>query len=168
MRGRRLFNYLFARKRGGKFIIRIEDTDSKRNVAGGEENQLDVFAMARHRLGRGRRCRRRRTVRTGRRSGWICTASTGSELIERGLAYNATARRKSWSGARGADSPRRDAALFRQMPPSDRRGAARLEAEGREPSIRFRVPEGRTIRFDDMVKGRDLLSSPTASAISSS
>ena len=35
-----LFNYLFARNLGGEFIIRIEDTDVKRNVAGGEESQL--------------------------------------------------------------------------------------------------------------------------------
>lgn len=35
-----LFNYLFARHHGGKFIIRIEDTDVKRNVEGGEENQF--------------------------------------------------------------------------------------------------------------------------------
>src|SRR3954466_9093439 len=35
-----LFNYLFARNKGGKFIIRIEDTDKKRNIAGGEESQL--------------------------------------------------------------------------------------------------------------------------------
>jgi len=35
-----IFNYLFARHHGGEFIIRIEDTDVKRNVAGGEENQL--------------------------------------------------------------------------------------------------------------------------------
>ena len=46
-----LFNYLFARNLGGKFIIRIEDTDVKRNVAGGEESQLNVLEMARHRLG---------------------------------------------------------------------------------------------------------------------
>jgi len=26
-----LFNYLFARKTGGKFILRIEDTDKKRS-----------------------------------------------------------------------------------------------------------------------------------------
>jgi len=32
-----IFNYLFARHHGGEFIIRIEDTDVKRNVAGGEE-----------------------------------------------------------------------------------------------------------------------------------
>ena len=35
-----LFNYLFARNQGGKFIIRIEDTDQKRNIEGGEESQL--------------------------------------------------------------------------------------------------------------------------------
>ena len=32
-----LYNYLFARKTGGKFILRIEDTDQKRYVAGAEE-----------------------------------------------------------------------------------------------------------------------------------
>lgn len=35
-----LFNYLFARHHGGDFIIRIEDTDTARNVPGGEESQL--------------------------------------------------------------------------------------------------------------------------------
>ncbi len=32
-----LFNYLFAKKHGGKFILRIEDTDQKRFVPGTEE-----------------------------------------------------------------------------------------------------------------------------------
>ena len=32
-----LFNYLFARHYGGEFIIRIEDTDRKRNLEHGEE-----------------------------------------------------------------------------------------------------------------------------------
>lgn len=32
-----LFNYFFARKHGGKFILRIEDTDSQRFVPGAEE-----------------------------------------------------------------------------------------------------------------------------------
>lgn len=36
-----IFNYLFARHHGGKFIIRIEDTDIGRNVEGGEKSQLD-------------------------------------------------------------------------------------------------------------------------------
>ena len=32
-----LFNYLFAKKQGGKFLLRIEDTDQKRYVPGAEE-----------------------------------------------------------------------------------------------------------------------------------
>ena len=32
-----LYNYLFARQHGGKFILRIEDTDQKRFVSGAEE-----------------------------------------------------------------------------------------------------------------------------------
>src|SRR5699024_9874492 len=36
-----LFNYLFARHNDGEFIIRIEDTDLKRNIERGEESQLE-------------------------------------------------------------------------------------------------------------------------------
>lgn len=36
-----IFNYLFSKHLGGDFIIRIEDTDVKRNVVGGEKSQLD-------------------------------------------------------------------------------------------------------------------------------
>ena len=32
-----LYNYLFAKKHGGDFILRIEDTDQERFVAGAEE-----------------------------------------------------------------------------------------------------------------------------------
>ncbi|WP_071130120.1 glutamate--tRNA ligase [Enterococcus timonensis] len=39
-----LFNYLFARHNGGDFIIRIEDTDLKRNIEDGEKSQLDNLA----------------------------------------------------------------------------------------------------------------------------
>jgi len=36
-----LFNYLFANHYGGKFILRIEDTDIDRNIEDGEKNQID-------------------------------------------------------------------------------------------------------------------------------
>ena len=32
-----LYNYLFARRHGGKMILRIEDTDSQRFVSGAED-----------------------------------------------------------------------------------------------------------------------------------
>lgn len=36
-----LFNYLFARHNKGTFVLRIEDTDQKRNVAGGSQSQME-------------------------------------------------------------------------------------------------------------------------------
>ena len=36
-----LFNYLFAKKNNGEFIIRIEDTDIERNIEKGEESQIE-------------------------------------------------------------------------------------------------------------------------------
>ena len=36
-----LFNYLIAKKNGGDFILRIEDTDSKRTVVGAEDHIKD-------------------------------------------------------------------------------------------------------------------------------
>ena len=38
-----LFNYLFARKLGGTFIIRIEDTDQTRFVTGAEDYILEAL-----------------------------------------------------------------------------------------------------------------------------
>ena len=39
-----LYNYLFARKMGGKFLLRIEDTDQARFVPGAEQYILDSLA----------------------------------------------------------------------------------------------------------------------------
>ena len=38
-----LYNYLFARKNGGAFILRIEDTDQNRFVPGAEEYIVEAF-----------------------------------------------------------------------------------------------------------------------------
>ena len=38
-----LYNYLFARKNGGKFILRIEDTDQSRYVEGAEEYIVEAL-----------------------------------------------------------------------------------------------------------------------------
>jgi len=38
-----LYNYLFAKKQGGDFILRIEDTDSQRFIPGAEEYIVEAF-----------------------------------------------------------------------------------------------------------------------------
>ncbi|MBP6477595.1 MAG: glutamate--tRNA ligase, partial [Chitinophagaceae bacterium] len=42
-----LYNYLFAKKNGGDFIVRIEDTDQSRYVAGAEEYIFDTLKWCR-------------------------------------------------------------------------------------------------------------------------
>ena len=41
-----LYNYLFARKNGGKFILRIEDTDQGRFVPGAEQYIIESLTWS--------------------------------------------------------------------------------------------------------------------------
>ena len=41
-----LYNYLFARSQGGKFILRIEDTDQSRLVPGAMEKMIDMLGWS--------------------------------------------------------------------------------------------------------------------------
>lgn len=149
-----LFNYLFARNTGGKFIIRIEDTDQKRNVEGGELSQLKYLKW----LG----------------IDWDESIDVGGdygpyrqmerldiykkyadELLERGLAY------KCYMTEEELEKEREEQRAKGQVPKYS--GAhrnlteeqiAEFEKEGRKPSIRIRVPENVTYTFFDIVKGK--------------
>ncbi len=46
-----LFNWLYARGRGGKMLLRIEDTDRERSTQAAIDAILDGLDLARHRLG---------------------------------------------------------------------------------------------------------------------
>ncbi|MBB6636529.1 glutamate--tRNA ligase [Cohnella thailandensis] len=148
-----IFNYLFARHHGGEFIIRIEDTDVKRNVAGGEESQLKYLKW----LGVdwdesvdkvGQYGPYRQTERLDiYREYW-------RQLIDNGQAYRCYCTEEELEKEREEQSARGETPRYsgkcRRLSDADR---ARLEAEGRVASVRFRVPEGKTYAFDDMVKG---------------
>jgi len=148
-----LFNYLFARNQQGKFIIRIEDTDIKRNVAGGEENQLTYLKW----LGidwdesidvGGEYGPYRQTERLD------LYRKYAEELIAKGMAYYCYCTEEELEKEREEQSARgempRYSGKHRTLSEEQRQA---YEAEGRIPSIRFLVPEGRTYTFDDMVKG---------------
>ncbi|UQZ33744.1 glutamate--tRNA ligase [Paenibacillus sp. PK3_47] len=148
-----LFNYLFARNLGGKFIIRIEDTDVKRNVAGGEESQLKYLKW----LGvdwdesvdvGGEYGPYRQTERLDLyRIYW-------QDLIDRGLAYRCYCTEEELEAEREEQTARGETPRYsgkhRDLTEEQRLA---FEGEGRVASIRFRVPEDRTYTFDDIVKG---------------
>lgn len=148
-----LFNYLYARKHNGKFIIRIEDTDVKRNVAGGEESQLKYLKW----LGMdwdesvdigGEYGPYRQTERLDiYRKYW-------QDLLDRGLAYRCYCTEEELEREREEQMARGETPRYsgKHRDLTEEQCSA-FEAEGRVASIRFRVPEGKSYTFDDMVKG---------------
>ncbi|OMP67969.1 glutamate--tRNA ligase [Domibacillus epiphyticus] len=148
-----LFNYLYARNLGGKFIIRIEDTDQKRNIEGGEESQLQYLKWlgidwdegpdAGGEYGPYRQSERNDLYK-----------KYYEKLLEEGKAYKCYCTAEELEAEREAQQERNEIAGYsgkcRHLTQEEQ---AALEAEGRRPSIRFRVPEGETIAFNDMVKG---------------
>lgn len=148
-----LFNYLYAKHFDGKFIIRIEDTDEKRNVEGGEESQLKFLKW----LGvewdegadvGGNYGPYRQMERLDIYNQYV------NELLERGLAYKCYMTEEELEQEREEQIANSQAPKYggkhRNLTPEQ---MAAYEAEGRKPSIRFRVPDNVTYTFEDMVRG---------------
>ncbi|UFT99473.1 glutamate--tRNA ligase [Radiobacillus kanasensis] len=147
-----LFNYLFARHLGGDFIIRTEDTDDKRNVEGGEESQLNFLKWLGIEWDEGADIGGaygpyRQTERLDIYNKYV------EELLERGLAY------KCYMTEEELEQEREEQKAQGKVPKYS--GAHRdlteeqikqFESEDRKPSIRFRVPEGKTYQFKDIVR----------------
>lgn len=140
-----LFNWLYARKYGGQFLLRIEDTDKARST---EESTRAIFeglewlgldwdeevvyqsqGLERHRRDA------QRLLEAGSAYRCFCTPA---ELEEQRKA--AEARKESFKYDRRCDRLAADE-------------VARRVAAGVPFALRFRVPEG-TTEWDDLVHGR--------------
>jgi nondiscriminating glutamyl-tRNA synthetase len=148
-----LFNYLFARNKGGKFIIRIEDTDKKRNIEGGEESQLKYLKW----LG----IDWDESVDVGGEYGPYRQSERNeiykkyyNQLVEEGHAYKCYCTEEEIEAEREEQSARGETPHYsgkcRHLTAEE---CSQHESKGLRPSIRFKVPEGKTYTFDDMVKG---------------
>lgn len=149
-----LFNYLYARNRGGKFIIRIEDTDKKRNIEGGEQSQLKYLQW----LG----IDWDESVDVGGEYGPYRQSERNhiyekynQELFEKGLAYKCYCTEEELEAEREEQAARNETPHYsgkcRHLTPEQQE---QFEKEGRQPSLRFKVPAGKIIAFEDMVKGQ--------------
>lgn len=148
-----LFNYLFAKNQGGKFIIRIEDTDKKRNIAGGEESQLKYLRW----LG----IDWDESVDVGGEYGPYRQSERNDiykkyyeELLEKGLAYKCYCTEEELEKEREEQISRGETPMYSgkhaNLTVEEQK---ELEAKGLKASIRFRVPANKEYRFFDMVKG---------------
>jgi len=154
-----LFNWLFARKHGGQFILRIDDTDQGRNQPEALQPILDGFRW----LG----------------LNWDEGAEVGGphgpyyqserldryqeavrQLLDRGLAYwdyatpeETDAERKEHDArikAKAATGPYIYSRRWMAETDADRK---RFEAEGRKGAVKVKMPREGVCRFRDHVRG---------------
>ena len=148
-----LFNWLFARRHGGRFLLRIDDTDAQRNVAEALQPILEGFRW----LG----------------IDWDEGPDVGGPYApyyqsQRGDRYRAEVKRLVACGAAYRDyatteeiraereTAQREKRRFlysrRWMAETDA-DAAPFEAEGRRPAIRLKMPRDGVCAFHDLVRG---------------
>jgi len=148
-----LFNWLFARRYGGSFIVRIEDTDITRKVEDAEKGILDSLRWLELDWDEG--------PEVGGDYGPYYQSqrlelykSAAEKLITQGDAYYCYCSPERLEAMRAEQVRRKQPPGYdrhcRDLTPEER---AQKEAEGIVPVVRFKVPlEGQT-RFKDLIYG---------------
>ncbi len=153
-----ILNHLIAKKYGAALVLRIEDTDMERSSRESEESILKDLTWLGVRWHEGpdrggeygpyRQSERfdiyreysERLLAGGKAYHCFCTAG---ELDEMRKASAETGSYEYSGRCRDLSEEEKKAFL----------------AEGRKPTVRFRVPEGETVIVDDIIKGRVVFSS---------
>ncbi len=147
-----LFNWLMARKLGGKYVLRMEDTDLARST----QASIDSICTDLSWLGLdwdegygkgGDHGPYRQTERLG------SYKAIADQLIQSGRAYlcyeseaEMEAERQEW-----IKEHKKERHTHRDLTPEQR---AKFEAEGRKPSVRFATDDLHgEVAYDDMVRG---------------
>jgi glutamyl-tRNA synthetase len=165
-----LYNYLYAKQRGGDFIIRIEDTDSQRFVPGAEKYIIDALnwcgitpdegvdaegkvvetASERHPHAPYRQSQRRGIYR-----------KYAEELVAGGYAYYAFDTAEELGAVRAEMEANKETFIYNHSTRMSLRNSLSLsEAECKELletrtdwTIRFKMPENRIVKMDDLIRG---------------
>ncbi len=148
-----LFNWLLARGQGGTFILRIEDTDLERSTRASEDAILDDLRWMGLTWDEG--------VEQGGQHGpyrqterFPIYAEHTARLLAQGKAYYCFCSAETLDAQRkaqlAAGHPPKYAGTCRHI---DRGEAAGRKAAGENAVVRLRVPEGRDVTFNDVVRG---------------
>jgi len=165
-----LYNYLYAKQKGGDFIIRIEDTDSNRFVPGAEEYIIEALNWCgiipdegvdsngkvvetpspRHPHAPYRQSQRKPIYR-----------KYAEQLIANGYAYYAFDSADELNAARAEAEASGQTFIYNQvsrmslrnsltLPPEE---VERLLAETSDWTIRFKMPADTVVKMDDLIRG---------------
>ncbi len=148
-----LFNFLFARKTGGKFILRIEDTDRTRYVEGAVENLIKTLHWAGLEYDEG-------PIAGGDYGPYVQSERTDiykkhiEILLEKRVAY------RCFCTPERLEQMRKEQEKKRLSPKYDRRCLLLSEKEvqdsiasGKPFVVRMKVPEHVPVRFSDIIRG---------------
>jgi glutamyl-tRNA synthetase len=148
-----LFNWLFARKHGGQFILRIDDTDQQRNLDSALAPILEGFRW----LGidwdegpeiEGPYAPYYQSKRTARYQMAV------DRLLQVGAAYYDYARPEEVQSEReAAEREKRDFNYSRRWMATTPAEQAKWQAEGRVPVVRLMMPREGTLELQDLVRG---------------
>lgn len=148
-----LFSALFARRHGGRFLLRIEDTDLERSCDEFLSKMLDDLRWAGLAWDEGPEA-------GGDHSPWLQSQRSPvyrhhfDALATRGLAYYCFCSderlRLERKAQLAAGRPPRYAGTCTRIPAE---AAEERLAQGERATLRFRVPPGREVVFEDLVRG---------------
>src|SRR6266568_3082215 len=140
-----LFSWAYARKHGGKFILRIEDTDLERSTEASVQAILDSMRWLGLDWDEGPFFQMKRIARY---------KEVAEQLIARGKAYRCWATREELDAMRErqrsrGEKPRYDG----RWRPERAKTAGLVPPADRPPVVRFRNPEEGEVSFHDLIKG---------------
>ena len=165
-----MYNYLYAKQHGGDFIIRIEDTDSQRFVPGAEQYIIDSLRWCgiipdegvdkqgkvvdtpseRHPHAPYRQSQRKGIYR-----------KYAEQLVEDGYAYYAFDTAEELAAMRAEAEAKKETFIYNHQTRGRLKNSLTLPREEWERrikeengwTIRFKMPEDRTVRMDDLIRG---------------
>ncbi|MEP6693236.1 MAG: glutamate--tRNA ligase [Chloroflexota bacterium] len=147
-----LYNFFFARQNGGKLILRIEDTDQDRLVAGAVDSIYDGLAWLGVSWDEGPR-------EGGPHAPYIQSERLplyqkhAQELVDAGAAYFCFCSKERLAALRAQQAARKEITRYdgfcRRIDPTEAAERARTEPH----VVRQRVPDDGVIALDDIVYG---------------
>ncbi|MES9940994.1 MAG: glutamate--tRNA ligase [Candidatus Thiodiazotropha sp. 6PLUC2] len=134
-----LFSWLYARKHGGKFVLRIEDTDLERSTAESVNAILEGMTWLGLEYDEGPFYQTKRFDRYH---------EVIDDLLARGLAYRCNCSRER------LDNLREEAMSRKEKPRYDGHCRNHEVSPGEPHVIRFRNPDTGVVLVDDLIRGR--------------
>ncbi len=152
-----LYNYLFARNKGGKMILRIEDTDRTRFVENAQENLIKSLEWAGITFDEG-------PGFGGDFGPYIQSerfdlyAKYAKELIDNGTAYYAFDTAEEIEAMRERQkkagiAPKYDRTSMKNQFTLGEQETKRLIDDGVEKVVRLKVPFNEEVKFKDIIRG---------------